>query len=127
MTRVCKLFPIDTSAIGDRFLRKIVGSVRPKVQAALWAGVAAGNYQRLTELVSCFPPHGELTMKIMRPLLSFVLFLQLGIALQGQNTVPSRPVQSGFPTRFGFSHGRVGGAAADGQMRAAIASVPLFF
>ena len=68
-------------------------------------------------------------MKIVRLLLSLVVFLQAVIAVHGQIIALSSPRsdQSGFPIPLGYTHGQVGGAVASGQMRAAIASVPLFF
>jgi hypothetical protein len=67
-------------------------------------------------------------MKIVRLLLSLVVFLQAVIAVHGQIIALSSPRsdQSGFPIP-GYTHGQVGGAVASAQMRAAIASVPLFF
>ena len=68
-------------------------------------------------------------MKIVRLLLSLVVFLQAVIALHGQITAAasSHADHGGFPFPSEYNRGQVGGAVASGQMRAAIASVPLFF
>jgi len=62
-------------------------------------------------------------MKSVRLLLSFGVFLQATLVLHGQITVASHPDHGGFPIRFG----QAGSAAASGQARSAIASVPILF
>src|ERR1019366_10574225 len=106
-----------------------VGSVRPKVKAALRAAVPAGNYEQLYIRVFLPPPTRRIAMKIVRLLLSLVVFLQAVIALHGQITAAasSHADRGGFPIPSEYNRGQAGGAVASGQMRAAIASVPFFF
>src|SRR6202158_6240868 len=106
----------------------IFGSVRPKIKAALRAAVPAGSYEQLYIRGFLPPPTRRITMKLVRLLLSLGVFLQAVIALHGQITASSsHSDHGGFPIRFGYNHGQVGGADASGRMRAAIASVLLFF
>ena len=67
-------------------------------------------------------------MKIVRLLLSLVVFLQAVIVLHGQITAAasSHADHGGFPIPSEYNRGQAGGAVASGQMRAAIASVPFF-
>lgn len=73
-------------------------------------------------------------MKIARPLLSFVLFLQAVIALYGQITAASSQSDHGeFPIRFGNQPGQPGGAAVASPPAArtigaavAVFSIPVF-